>query len=295
MVDNGILPNHKEFMQTGTSRVRRPNMNAYLQQNGQSTPGADCWTLSPPAVHPNASHGTSVASVAGGNVYGVAKRASLVDVRVFGCGGDAPASRVATALEWILTDPDRSNQPRVVNLSFEYYNYGPYASELSLIRQAVGNLINAGMTVIAAAGNANENAYFYTPAGSGPIAVGAYEKGANIKWARSNYGSGVMLYAPGQYIESASLSVTEVGFAADTPRSGLDDCANFFDTCTSGTSFAAPYVAGIAARFLEINSWANQSDVLAALENEAYANHGLTIYEEPVQTHKPIAGWIDCQ
>jgi len=313
VVDTGVLPNHEEFTQTGVSRVRRPDINAYLLANGQPSVGPDCWASNPASFGPNPSHGTSVASVAAGNTYGVAKGASIVDVRVLGCGGGAPASRVAKGLEWILVDPERGNSPRVVNMSFEFYNYDPELSpeeraNLGLIRTAVNALINNGITTVAAAGNANENAFFYTPAGSGPIGVGAYQKTSSQKWSMSNYGSGIAFYAPGQYVESASIEVTQTGFDKDYSRSQLYDCSAFknpirpqdglkyFDTCTSGTSFAAPYVAGIAARYLQGAPLASQYDVMSALEMESDANHGYTISEEAIPgTLKPIASWIDCQ
>lgn len=83
-----------------------------------------------------------------------------------------------------------------------------------------------------AAGNTNEDACRYSPASaSGAITVGAVDEKQMARAFFLNYGSCVDLYAPG-------VSVSSVHPTSDSPQ------------VLSGTSMAAPAVAGMAASLL---------------------------------------------
>jgi len=49
-------------------------------------------------------HGTLVAGVAGGFRYGVAKRARLVAVRVFGCSNSTSTDRIISGVDWVTAN-----------------------------------------------------------------------------------------------------------------------------------------------------------------------------------------------
>ena len=62
-------------------------------------------------------HGTHVAGVVGGLLFGVAKSSTLVPVRVLDCNGAGSISTVLAGLDWVLDDNQRSGRRSVVNMS----------------------------------------------------------------------------------------------------------------------------------------------------------------------------------
>lgn len=306
VVDTGVLPIHKEFQTAGVSRVD-PATN-FQTGAGALNLGQQCWVAGDQYSHTaGAMHGTAVASIAAGNTFGVAKKATVVDVRVFPCGGRTATSNVLVGLDWIPTDPNRqAGTPRVVNLSFEAVSGGPAATSL---RDSIAQLTDVhGMTVVAAAGNQNDTTYWYVPANSArTITVAGTAKnsdgGADTKWSRSNWGYQVDFYAPAQYIESASTVTTELYpnlFTRDELRSEASDCLNYqHDTCTSGTSFAAPIMSGVVARYLENNKNATRDQVVSFLQSESATSTGVQVQDPggqyPLVNLSDYAGEGICQ
>ena len=173
-------------------------------------------------------HGTHVAGVIGARTYGVAKNVSLVPVRMLSCAGTGSTLGLLSALEWIIGD-HVSGTPAVANLSLG-------ASRSVLVNEAVVSLIQDNVSVVAAAGNNNRDACSYSPA-SEPLAitVGGIDQ-ADGKVPSSNFGSCVDVFAPGTDIVSA-------WYTSNTSLSSR-----------SGTSMAAPFVAGVVAMMLDENS-----------------------------------------
>ena len=168
-------------------------------------------------------HGTHVAGVIGGTVYGVAKRVRFVPVRVLDCNGDGDAYTTARAIDWVVSKHKRGT-PAVANLSLS----GPYSREENA---AVKRLIADGVTVVTAAGNNDANACSYSP-GSVKNALNVASSDESDKQvADSNSGPCVDLYAPGSGIAASEGTETSA-------------------VLRSGTSMAAPHVAGVAALIL---------------------------------------------
>jgi subtilisin family serine protease len=191
-------------------------------------------------------HGTSVAGIIGGNTFGVAKDIKLVSVKVFTCQGTSPASRILEALDWIN---ENAQKPAVVNASFGY-------SATETMDIAFENTITAGIHFSVSAGNTNEDACNYSPGRvPGVITVGASDiennKAAYTSPYASNYGSCVDIFAPG--LDNRTASNYE------------DTSWRFF----SGTSAAAPYVAGVMALYLENDPEATPLHVQDALKENA--------------------------
>ncbi len=165
-------------------------------------------------------HGTHVAATIGGTTYGVAKDVALVAVRVLDCAGSGTTSGVIAGLDWVATNKVANS---VANMSL-----GGGAS--TALDTAVTNLINAGVTVVVAAGNSNKDACRTSPARV-PAAITVAASDQNDVFASfSNWGSCVDIIAPGVAITSAWI--------------------NSAIRTISGTSMAAPHVAGAVARNL---------------------------------------------
>ena len=199
VIDSGIRTSHAEFggrATVGTDAV------------GDGWNGQDC-----------NGHGTMVAGLAGGTTYGVAKQASIVSVRVIGCGGTGDYSQVIAGVDWVTA---HAVQPAVANMSLEGSPYPP-------LEAAISNSIASGVAYAVAAGNSGADACASSPA-LVPEAITVAATDANDQrpsW--SNFGSCIDLFAPGVAVTSATKTT-------DT-SSGSGN----------GTSFATPIVTGIAA------------------------------------------------
>merc|ERR1719210_1319928 len=119
---------------------------------------------------------------------------------------------------------------------------------------AVDAAVNAGVTVVVAAGNENSNACNYSPAYvPSAITVGSTTS-LDARSGFSNFGSCTNIWAPGSDVKSA----------AHTSDTGS---ATF-----SGTSMACPHVSGGAAIVLSGNPSMKSSAVLQELLDTAYLN-----------------------
>ncbi|WP_327252815.1 S8 family peptidase [Streptomyces sp. NBC_01244] len=171
-------------------------------------------------------HGTHVAGTVGGATYGVAKGVSLVAVKVADCRGDATLSAITRGIDWMVKDALKSpSTPAVANMSLG----GGHSFALD---RAVTRAIASGITFAVAAGNSGENACTGSPARvPQALTVGATDA-LDRRPAFSNHGACVDLNAPGVAVTSAWK-----GSVTATARA-------------SGTSMAAPHVAGAAALVL---------------------------------------------
>ena len=187
-------------------------------------------------------HGTHVAGTIAGSTYGVAKKAVITPVKVLDCSGSGPDSGVIAGIEWVLGN--RVSGPAVANFSLK-------ADTRDALNTAIQNLVNAGVTVAAAAGNDYADACNSSPA-SAPAAltVGATDS-RDARDFLSNYGPCLDLFAPGVNITSA------------TPAGG--------STVKSGTSMASPHVAGAAALLLGENPMLTPAQVVSAITSTATA------------------------
>jgi subtilisin family serine protease len=186
-------------------------------------------------------HGTHVAGTIGGAAWGIAKGASLVPVRVLDCAGSGSLSGVLAGIDWVVANAIR---PSVINMSL-----GGGAS--STLDAAVAKAVSSGIPVVVAAGNSQADACTVSPAREpSAITVGA-STGTDSRASYSNFGTCLDLFAPGSSIKSA-------WYTGATATGTL-----------SGTSMAAPHVAGHAALLLEASPTATPAQIADSIRSGA--------------------------
>ncbi|UGY94240.1 S8 family peptidase [Streptomyces gobiensis] len=186
-------------------------------------------------------HGTHVAGTIAGAEHGVAKKARVVAVRVLDDDGSGTTEGVIAGIDWVTENADGSS---VANMSL-----GGGADEA--LDAAVRKSIEAGITYGVAAGNESTDAGQGSPARIKEAITVASSTDTDEQSDFSNYGGVIDLYAPGSDITS-----TWIG----------DDKAT---KTISGTSMAAPHVAGAAVLYLAENPGAAPADVESALTGSA--------------------------
>jgi serine protease AprX len=246
-------------------------------------------------------HGTHVSGVIAGNGYdsfggrmGVAPKANVIGLKVLDSTGAGYVSDVIAALDYAVSVKDTYNI-RVINLSvgagvYESYNTDPLA-------QAARRAVDAGIVVIAAAGNLGRNAEGQTlyggitSPGNAPwvLTVGAsshegtVERGDDTIGAFSSRGptwrdfaAKPDLIAPGVGTESLSEPYTTL--ASRYPEyllPGSDPWLGYAPYLSlSGTSMATPVVTGTVALMLEANPKLTPNAVKAILQYTAQVRTG---------------------
>ncbi len=188
-------------------------------------------------------HGTRVSGIVaaesnnGIGITGLAWRAPILPLKALDKYGDGWYSDIASAIVY-ATD----NGAAIINLSLG----GIDPSET--LRLAINYALDHNRLVVAASGN-DQGAIHYPAAYDGVIAVGASDRN-DQRASFSNTGPELDLVAPGVNILSTSLN--PAGYATD-----------------SGTSFAAPHVAGVAALVWAANPALTAAQVRGILEQTA--------------------------
>ncbi|MCP4913253.1 MAG: S8 family serine peptidase [Oligoflexia bacterium] len=200
---------------------------------------------------PSSWHGTHVAGTIGANggngvgATGVNFNSKILPVRVLGkCGGYL--SDIADGVLWAVGEqvsglPVNQNPADVINLSL-----GGFGSCGPTMQNAIDVARSKGAVVVVAAGNDGQNLDInqYTPANcSGVITVGAGTKNGQMSFY-SNYGDAIDVTAPGGDSWGKVVSLSNTGSRGPV----ADDAEGM-----SGTSMAAPHVAGVASLILSVN------------------------------------------
>jgi serine protease len=202
-------------------------------------------------------HGTHVAGTVAAvtnnarGVAGTAFGARIVPVRVLGRGGGYD-SDIADAVIWasggsVSGVPANANPAEAINLSL-----GGSGSCGSAMQNAINGAVGRGSTIVIAAGNSNANTSGFSPANcNNVIAVGSITS-TGARSSFSNYGALVDIAAPGSDIYSTLNTGTQ--------GPGSESYASY-----SGTSMAAPHVAGVVALIQSVSNPAKTPAQVEAL------------------------------
>jgi subtilisin family serine protease len=222
VIDTGMRLTHTEFGGRATSGYDFVNGGVVTDCNG---------------------HGTHVAGIIGGATYGVAKRVSLIAVRVGKCSDKVRRSRLISGIDWVTGDHE-PGQPAVANVSIA-------GDPSNALDAAVQGSIADGVTYAVGAGNDSANACNGSPSRVvDALTVGATTS-SDARYSHSNIGPCVDVFAPGKSIRSASRM------------------SNTATTTHSGTSMACPFVAGVAALVLEGTPAASPASVASTIVSMA--------------------------
>ena len=212
-------------------------------------------------------HGTHVAGTIaalmnnGIGGTGVAPNIRILPVRVLGkCGG--LLSDIADGMRWaaglsVPGVPVNPNPAHVLNMSL-----GAPGACSATLKNAVDNVVNAGKVIVAATGNSG-TINVYQPANCvGVFAVTAHSiDGDNASYAE--VGTQTTISAPGGDALAGIFSLFNTGTTipvADAYGIG------------SGTSMAAPHVAGVVALMLSVKSSLTPAQVKSYLQSSARAH-----------------------
>ena len=289
VIDSGITTWHDDLTQNlntnpRSSRGGNQRVSRFVDfVNGQRQPYDD---------H---GHGSHVAGIILGNGYdslgrhsGMAPDADLIALKVLDRDGKGTISDIIAALEWVA-DHQRSDNIRVVNLSAGAAVTESYWTDPLTL--ATKSLVDRGIVVVAAAGNLGRNAAgqkqyggILSP-GNAPwvltigasSAEGTTDRGddtlagfSSLGPTRGDYLAKPDLVAPGYGIRSLSVPGSAL-FAANSQYliGGSISTAYPPYLSLSGTSMAAPQVAGTIALMFEANPNLTPNLVKAILQYTA--------------------------
>lgn len=321
--DSGIEVGHPEWntRDGSASRLKQINWPVASGLSGLYAQGAQHYT-------DQYGHGTHCAGTAAGKYYGWANNADIYAIKIF----DTDAFGVSASFNMIRGWHERkgTGRPTVVNMSWGYFGtyvnitggnwrgtgwsgstmqaiYGMVQGEQYLgdwthptrvtsVESDMEDCINAGVILVAAAGNDEHkadvpggldynnyfvsstfgNRYYHrgsTPGGKpGVINVGAidyqYQSGQERCASFSTKGPAVNIWAPGYAIQSA----IPVGATLSSNIANHPDNSSFKIRKLQGTSMAAPQVTGILATILQARPYYKQEDCLAWLQEQATNN-----------------------
>lgn len=200
-----------------------------------------------------AGHGTHIAGI----IHLIAPEARIMPLRALDSDGVGDLSAVVQSIRYAV-----DHGARVINLSLGTPTWS------DILHDAILYASSHGVVVVAAAGNLSSSTAQY-PAGDRCALGITSSDAARVKSDFANYGGWVDFTSPGEQIYSAF------------PQDGY--------ATWSGTSMAAPFVAGQAALILSVMPWLNPRQVALVIDDTAVPIDDLN----PLYRGKLGAGEID--
>ncbi|CAH0055413.1 unnamed protein product [Clonostachys solani] len=192
-------------------------------------------------------HGTAVAGVIGGTTYGVAKKTTLLAIKVLDASGSGTTSQVLSGISYVTQDAAARSCPRgvFVNLSIG----GSYSATLNA---AVAALVTEGKFVAVAAGNSATDAGNFSPGSEKSVCTASASTSLDARRSSANYGAVVDIFAPGQSILTTYL--------------------NGGTATLSGGSFSSAHICGLAAYLSALEETPNPATLCTRIRELATSN-----------------------
>ena len=293
VIDSGITPWHDDLGHSGAAGSQRVRQFVDFV-SGASTPNDDY------------GHGSHVAGIIVGNGFdsggvrsGIAPAAHLIALKVLDHHGRGRISDVIAALDYVAAHKD-AFAIRVVNMSIGAAVHESYNSDLLTL--AAKRVVDLGIVVVAAAGNAGTSADGKTvyggigAPGNAPwvMTVGAsshmgtIDRGDDTVARFSSRGPTIVdrlakpdIVAPGVGIVSLSDERNWLHHSLPQARvAGTVEAPQYPYLSLNGTSQAAPVVTGTVALMLQSNPSLTPNAVKAILE---YTSGVSTVYDTLTQ------------
>ena len=301
VLDSGIDPGHTAFTVESGSASRIAYSKDFTGENRTDDPYG---------------HGTHAASIAAGNgqvsngaYRGIAPNAKLVNLRVLNSQGKGTVSQLLAAIDWIKSNRTTYNI-RVVNMSLGTAAVDSYTADPLCL--AVRGLVNAGVVVVAAAGNEGKDGsgnkiygQIHSP-GIDPsvVTVGAANtfgtdarnddavatyssRGPTRSFWTDSYGTKHHdnlvkpdVVAPGNKIIDAQAPGNQLVQQNPTLDANVSGSTAREQMYLSGTSMATPVVSGAAALLIQANPSLTPNLVKALLMYTAQQLPGFNTFEQ---------------
>lgn len=228
-----------------------------------TTLGLDLLTSSLLTIMPTQGHARGHGTFVAGVVRQAAPGAIIMPVRVLDDDGRGSTAQVAEGIRWAV-----AHGADVINMSLHT------PTDTRVLREAVAHAIEKGVVVVAAYGNEGKNMPSAYPADyPGVVSVMATDQN-DRRASFSNYGRPGLVAAPGVNVISAY----------PTARFGIG----------SGTSYAAPWVAGVAALVKDKDASLTPAQVLDRIhrssDNVSSANGGAQTVR--VNAYRAVTGQV---
>lgn len=219
----------------------------------------------------NHGHGTHVAGIAAAltnnitGIAGVSWQSYLLPVKVLNESGEGSSYEVAKGIYWAV-----DNGADVINMSLGDYNHS------NILYDAVKYAYDRNVILVSATGNDNVEQPMYPSIYEEVLAVAAVDEARNRAFF-SNYGAHVDVTAPGEHVPSSFPNNNYV--------------------VMSGTSMAAPHVAGLAALIRSLRPDLTNEQVyeiiietsndLGTTGHDPYYGHGEINIEKALEVIQP--------
>jgi subtilisin family serine protease len=210
-VDTGVRWTHEALVNTYRGDVENHDYNWY-------GPGSSNY---PSAPADGNGHGTHVAGTVGGTTYGIAKNVELIEVKVLNRQGSGTTSGVVAGINYVANSHG-SSRPSVGNMSLG-------GGRSTALNDAANACVNNGVHMAVASGNSNANACNFSPASAANVISVNSMDNQDRRSSFSNFGTCTHIFAPGTNVLSSWIG------------------SNSATQTISGTSMAAPHVAGVVS------------------------------------------------